>query len=78
MALVFLFLYAPILVLVAFSFNAAKSSTVWTGFSLHWYTELFQDTYVLEALQTTLMVSILATIVATVAGTAAAIGFANL
>ena len=61
MALVFLFLYAPILVLVAFSFNEAKSSTVWTGFSLHWYTELFQDTYVLEALQTTLLVSILAT-----------------
>lgn len=78
MGLVFLFLYAPILVLVVFSFNSAKSSSVWTGFSLQWYIELFHDKYVLEALQTTILVSIIAAAVATIAGTAAAIGFANM
>ena len=76
--LVFTFLYAPILVLVAFSFNASQSSAVWGGFSLQWYAELFQDRYVLEALQTTLLVSILSAAIATVAGTAASIGFANM
>ena len=76
--LVFAFLYAPILVLVAFSFNASQSSAVWGGFSLQWYAELFQDRYVLEALQTTLLVSILSAAIATVAGTAASIGFANM
>ena len=76
--LVFAFLYAPILVLVAFSFNASQSSAVWGGFSLQWYAELFQDRYVLEALQTTLLVSLLSAAIATVAGTAAAIGFANM
>ena len=69
--LVFAFLYAPILVLVAFSFNASQSSSVWGGFSLQWYAELFQDRYVLEALQTTLLVSIVSAAIATVAGTAA-------
>ena len=76
--LVFVFLYAPILVLVAFSFNASQSSAVWGGFSLQWYAELFQDRYVLEALQTTLLVSVLSAAIATVAGTAASIGFANM
>ena len=78
LVLVFAFLYAPILVLIAFSFNASQSSSVWTGFSLRWYAELFQDSYVLGALQTTLLVSLIAAAVATVAGTAAAIGFSNL
>ena len=78
LVLVFAFLYAPILVLIVFSFNASQSNSVWGGFSLHWYAELFQDSYVLEALQTTLLVSLLSAAIATVAGTAAAIGFANL
>ena len=76
--LVFVFLYAPILVLIAFSFNGSQSNSVWVGFSLQWYIELVQDTYVLEALQTTITVSLLSAAIATVAGTAAAIGFANL
>ena len=40
MALVFVFLYAPIFILIIFSFNAGNSSAVWKGFSLHWYAEL--------------------------------------
>lgn len=73
--LVFLFLYLPIAVLIIFSFNDSKSRTVWSGFSLHWYQELFQDEEILSAFSTTLTVSVLAAVIATVLGTAAAIGF---
>lgn len=75
-ALIFLFLYAPIFVLIFFSFNATKSRTVWGGFSLQWYVRLFQDDAILSALRTTLLVSVLAALIAMIAGTAAAIGFA--
>ena len=78
MVLVFLFLYAPIFVLIVFSFNSSKSRAVWTGFSLAWYRELFQDSEILSALSTTLSVSVLAALIATVAGTFAAIGFYNM
>ncbi len=78
MAILFLFLYAPILVLIAFSFNASKSSAVWTGFTLDWYVQLFHDSYILASLRTTILVSVLATAIATIAGTAAAIGFYNM
>lgn len=76
--LVFLFLYLPIVVLIVFSFNDSKSRTVWSGFSFHWYTELFQDEEILSAFSTTLTVSILAAVIATILGTAAAIGFFNM
>ena len=75
MALVFLFLYAPIFLLIVFSFNEGTSNTVWTGFSLHWYKELFQDRIIMRSVYTTLLVSLLATVIATIAGTFAAIGF---
>ena len=74
MALVFLFLYAPILLLVVFSFNAGGSNVVWEGFSLRWYQELFQDRRMMEAVYTTLLVSVLATLISTVAGTFASVG----
>ncbi len=72
------FLYAPIVVLIVFSFNSSKSRTVWTGFSLEWYRELFDDSRILSALITTLEVSVLAMIISTVLGTMAAIGFFNM
>ena len=78
MLLVFLFLYAPILVLVVFSFNASKSKAVWAGFTLDWYRQLFQNDMILNALAVTLAVSALAAVISTVMGTAAAIGFRNL
>ncbi len=78
MALVFLFLYAPIFVLIVFSFNSLKSRTVWGGFSFQWYIQLFQNTRILDALKTTLIISVIAAVVATVVGTAAAIGFSNM
>ncbi len=73
--LVFVFLYAPIFLLVIFSFNATKSNRVWGGFSLRWYLELFDDSRILGALQTTLLLSVSAAILATILGTAAAFGF---
>ena len=72
--LTFLFLYAPIFVLIVFSFNATKSRSIWGGFSLRWYAELFADRAIMEALRTTLMVSALAAVISCIAGTAAAIG----
>ena len=78
MILTGLFLYAPIIILIVFSFNSSKSRAVWTGFSLDWYRELFQDSEILSALSTTLSVSVLAALIATVAGTFAAIGFYNM
>lgn len=74
----FLFLYAPILVLVVFSFNASKSKSVWAGFTLDWYVELFHNEMILNALWVTLAVSALAAVLSTIMGTAAAIGFRNM
>ena len=73
--LVFLFLYAPILLLIIFSFNAGDSSIVWKGFSLDWYGKLFNNRLIMQSVYTTLLVSFLATAIATLAGTFAAIGF---
>ena len=74
MALTFLFLYAPIIILIVFSFNAGNSSSVWKGFSLHWYGELFHNRLIMHSVYITLMVSLLATVIATLAGTFASIG----
>ncbi len=76
--LAFLFLYAPIMVLIVYSFNASKSKAVWAGFTLDWYAELFQNEMILNALWVTLAVSALAAVISTVLGTAAAIGFRNM
>ena len=78
MALAFLFLYAPIFLLIVFSFNAGDSNTVWEGFSTHWYSELFKDRLIMQSVYTTLLVSFLATIIATIGGTFAAVGFYSL
>ena len=75
MVLVFVFLYAPIFLLIIFSFNAGNSNTVWKGFSLDWYQKLLRDRLIIQSVYTTLLVSLLSTAIATVAGTFAAIGF---
>ena len=75
MILVGIFLYAPIILLIIFSFNAGNSNTVWRGFSLEWYGKLFHNRLIMQSVYTTLLVSFLATTIATVAGTFAAIGF---
>jgi len=69
---VFAFLFAPIVVLVVFSFNKAKSGTKWAGFSTRWYSSLAHNHDALQAFRNTLKVAFIATIVATVIGTLAA------
>lgn len=75
-AFIMLFLYAPIAVLIFFSFNDGKT-TVWKGFTLKWYTELFKDSNIINALGNTLIIALLASFFATILGTAAAIGISN-
>ena len=74
----FVFLYLPILVLIVFSFNSTKSRTIWSGFTLDWYNELFSDSTIISSLEVTLLVSVLAAVIATVAGTLTAIGLYNM
>lgn len=73
--LTYIFLYAPIIVLIIFSFNQTKSRTIWAGFTLDWYKELFADKVIMTSLETTLLVSVVASLVAVCIGTFAAIGF---
>lgn len=75
-AIIFIFLYAPIVVLIIFSFNdsTTMSRSVWSGFSFKWYHQLFQDGFILEALRNTLVIAVVAAVISTVLGTAAAIG----
>lgn len=71
---VYLFLYAPIVVLVAFSFNAAEQTARWGGLTLHWYEELWANDQVWEAAWNSMRVAVGTTIVSTILGTAAALG----
>ena len=68
--LFFLFLYLPIVVLVALSFNAGQSATLWAGFSLKWFAVVANDPEILRAAQNSLLVAVLATIVSVVIGVA--------
>lgn len=74
MGLIFFFLYAPLVVLVVFSFNESKSRNVWTGFSLRWYANLFSDKEILHALFNILFVATISSILATLIGTLACFG----
>ncbi|MBE6563829.1 MAG: ABC transporter permease [Ruminococcaceae bacterium] len=74
MSLVFFLLYAPLLVMVFFSFNESKSTSVFTGFSLKWYMELFSSSDTVNALRNTLILAICSAVLATLIGTVAAIG----
>ena len=71
--LIFILLYAPILTLIVLSFNNSKTRAKWGGFTLKWYSSLFQNEQIMNALYTTLIISLLAAVLATVIGTAAAI-----
>lgn len=78
MTLIFVFLYAPILVLIVFSFNESKSRGYWGGFTFKWYVELFQDRDISKALYYTFLVALLSSVISTVIGTVAAIGIHNM
>jgi spermidine/putrescine transport system permease protein len=72
--LVMLFLYAPVVVLIVYSFNDARFSVGWEGFTLDWYRRLFDSAETAAAVRSTLLVSLSATALATVLGTLLAIG----
>jgi spermidine/putrescine transport system permease protein len=75
--LVYLFLYAPIMVLIFFSFNSTKNTQVWTGFSTQWYGALIRDGSVLNAFRLSLTVGLTATAIATVIGTFTALALSR-
>ena len=77
-ALILVFLFAPIAILLVFSFNASKSLSVMSGGSLYWYRELFRDAETLGAVRNTLVLAISAAVISTVMGTAAAVGIHRL
>ena len=77
-ALIFIFLFAPISILLIFSFNEAKSLSVFSGFSLKWYRELFRDDTTLGSVRNTLVLAVSAMVVSTVMGTAASVGIHRL
>ncbi|GHU69362.1 spermidine/putrescine ABC transporter permease [Clostridia bacterium] len=68
------FLYAPIIVLIVYSFNAAETRAIWGGWSFKWYIELFKNSSIMDALSVTITVAVLATMASLVLGTLAAIG----
>ena len=77
-AIIFGFLFAPIVVLLIFSFNESKSLSVFSGFSWKWYEELLRDRNTLESVKNTLVLAASATVISTVMGTLAAVGINKL
>lgn len=77
-ALIMLFLFAPIAILLVFSFNESKSLSVFSSFSLYWYKELLRDSETLNAVKNTLLLACCASAISTVMGTAAAVGMNKL
>lgn len=73
-ALIMVFLYAPIAVMIVYSFNSARSTSIFGGFSLKWYKELVNDSATIEALKNTLILAVASSLIATVLGTLSAVG----
>ncbi|MTI71189.1 MAG: ABC transporter permease [Firmicutes bacterium] len=76
--LLYVFLYAPIVVLIIFSFNNSKLRGNWDGFTFKWYFQLFKDRYILKSLYYTITIAILSSIISTVIGTISALGIYNM
>jgi spermidine/putrescine transport system substrate-binding protein/spermidine/putrescine transport system permease protein len=76
-ALVYLFLYTPIVVLVVLSFNSSRFSTIWRGFTLRWYALAWTNAELIGSLRTSLLIAFLTTAISTVIGTAAALALAR-
>lgn len=78
MLLIFAFLYAPVIVLIIFSFNDAKSRAVWGGFTLDWYRKLFQNSDILSALRVTLIIALLSALISTFVGAITCLGLQSM
>jgi len=72
------FLFAPIVVLILFSFNNSRRTFVWRGFTLDWYPKLFENADLLDALRVTMIVAVVAVIVSTILGSLLGLGLARL
>ena len=70
-------LYLPILLMVIYSFNESKLSSVWSGFSLKWYRILFQDAAMFEALRNSILLALIVSVSAGIIGTLGAYGFSR-
>lgn len=77
MGIVLLFLYAPILVLIVFSFNESRTMAKWSGFTFDWYAKLFNDSIIMDSLWVTVSVAFISAFIAVIVGTLAAIGIMN-
>lgn len=77
LALMLLFFYGPIVIMMVFSFNDSKSLTGWAGFSMQWYEKLFDDSQILSSVQTSVSIAFTATIISTIVGTMTAIGLSK-
>ena len=77
LGLTLLFFYLPIVYIIVFSFNASRSLTNFTGFSLQWYEKMFSDSTMMESIFYTVIIAIIATAVSTVVGTLTAIGLSR-
>jgi len=75
--LILIFLYLPLIVVAAYSFNASKSTTAWEGFTLDWYIKLLKNKSVITSLKNSVMVSTIVTLLSVFVGTLAAIGLNN-
>lgn len=73
----YLFLYAPIAVVIVFSFNASRHGVAWKGFTTHWYREVLSNELALTAAKNTLVLGALSTAIATVLGTLLAYGLSR-
>jgi len=77
LVLILLFIYLPIGYVVLFSFNESKSLSNFTGFSLRWYENMFQDRTMLQSIWYTVIVAVISTVISTVVGTITAIGLSK-
>ena len=73
LTLIFILLYAPIVTLVVLSFNQSKTRAKWGGFTTKWYTQLFSNSEIMQALYNTLLIALLSAVFATLIGTIAAL-----
>lgn len=78
MGLIFAFLYAPILVLIVFSFNESKSRALFTGFTFKWYRQLFENELIMTSLFNSLLMAFCSSVIAAIVGTMAAVGISNM
>ena len=76
--LIFIFLYAPIATLIVLSFNKSKTRAKWGGFTLKWYSELFDNQVIMDALYNTLLLAFLSAVIATIIGTMACVAISRM